>query len=195
LLSLLELCYETPLLLCCCKARRDAIKDCQTAVKSPASRSAFTPSSGAAFSVFDSSSSSSGGVRNHGRPAPLNRLSTVSQQHSRSDSDTFKSDASSTKPPVLPVGRHILLEYYKIPQHAFAETVTLSEGTRRLQRDIVVLIQQAGMTSLGQSCHVFPVASGLPAAVTCLFLLSESHISLHTWPEHGYAGNACTVYY
>jgi S-adenosylmethionine/arginine decarboxylase-like enzyme len=49
-----------------------------------------------------------------------------------------------------------------------------------------VLIQQAGMTYLGHSCHVFAGTDG----VTCVFLLSESHISIHTWPEHNYAGGS-----
>ncbi|WIA15363.1 hypothetical protein OEZ85_002027 [Tetradesmus obliquus] len=39
------------------------------------------------------------------------------------------------------------------------------------------------MTYLGHSCHVFAGTQG----VTCVFLLSESHLSLHTWPEHHYA--------
>jgi S-adenosylmethionine/arginine decarboxylase-like enzyme len=56
--------------------------------------------------------------------------------------------------------------------------------TQSLQHTFKVLIQQAAMTYLGHSCHVFAGTDG----VTCVFLLSESHISIHTWPEHQYAG-------
>jgi hypothetical protein len=79
-----------------------------------------------------------------------------------------------------PLGRHTLLEFYKIPGHIFAPLT----DTDALQRTLTVLIQQAGMTYLGHSCHVFAGTHG----VTCVFLLSESHLSIHTWPEHQYAG-------
>jgi hypothetical protein len=79
-----------------------------------------------------------------------------------------------------PQGRHILLEYYKIPRQRFASLT----DTQALQDTFKVLIQQAAMTYLGHSCHVFAGTDG----VTCVFLLSESHISIHTWPEHQYAG-------
>ncbi|KAF6256332.1 S-adenosylmethionine decarboxylase-domain-containing protein [Scenedesmus sp. NREL 46B-D3] len=78
-----------------------------------------------------------------------------------------------------PKGRHILLEYYHIPGHLFAPLT----DTARLRHALTVLIQQSGMTYLGNTCHVFEGTEG----VTCVFLLSESHISIHTWPEHGYA--------
>ena len=38
----------------------------------------------------------------------------------------------------------------------------------------------AGATILAESHHVFP-----PQGLTALLLLSESHASLHTYPEHG----------
>ncbi|WIA35563.1 hypothetical protein OEZ86_003988 [Tetradesmus obliquus] len=77
------------------------------------------------------------------------------------------------------MGRHTLLEYYNIPEHLFAPLTDIDT----LQRSLTVLIQQSAMTYLGHSCHVFAGTQG----VTCVFLLSESHLSLHTWPEHHYA--------
>ncbi len=38
---------------------------------------------------------------------------------------------------------------------------------------------RGGATVLGESSHVFP-----NGAVTAVLLLSASHISVHTWPEH-----------
>lgn len=45
-------------------------------------------------------------------------------------------------------------------------------------------VQGCGATILGTSSWVFP-----PNGLTMVFLLSESHASIHTWPEHG----ACFV--
>jgi S-adenosylmethionine decarboxylase len=33
--------------------------------------------------------------------------------------------------------------------------------------------------------HAFPATSAGPGGVTTLALLAESHVALHTWPEHG----------
>jgi S-adenosylmethionine decarboxylase len=40
-----------------------------------------------------------------------------------------------------------------------------------------------GATLLGVHCHQFGGAGG----VTGVALLAESHITIHSWPEHGYA--------
>ncbi len=44
------------------------------------------------------------------------------------------------------------------------------------------LISELGLTRVGDVYHQFP--EGGFTAVICL---TESHISIHTWPEHGYA--------
>ena len=44
------------------------------------------------------------------------------------------------------------------------------------------LLDSAGFGVLGKQRHDF-----VPQGVTCLWLLSESHLALHTWPEHGVA--------
>ena len=41
---------------------------------------------------------------------------------------------------------------------------------------------RAGATVLGESFHKFN-----PHGVSGVVVIAESHISIHTWPEHGYA--------
>ena len=41
---------------------------------------------------------------------------------------------------------------------------------------------EAGATILGESFHKFA-----PVGVTGIISIAESHLSIHTWPEHGYA--------
>lgn len=46
------------------------------------------------------------------------------------------------------------------------------------------VISDLGLQVVGEpQCHKFPGAGG----VTCLFLLSESHLACHTYPEFGFA--------
>jgi S-adenosylmethionine decarboxylase len=42
---------------------------------------------------------------------------------------------------------------------------------------------ESGATVLGESFHQFS-----PQGVSGVILIAESHLSVHTWPEHGYAG-------
>lgn len=53
------------------------------------------------------------------------------------------------------------------------------EHVRTAMRDAVVASRG---TLLGECVHDFE-----PQGVTVVGLLAESHISVHTWPEHGYA--------
>jgi S-adenosylmethionine decarboxylase len=75
-----------------------------------------------------------------------------------------------------PRGRHLLLDLSGID----ADTLTDPDGIERLLRDAAAL---AGATPLSTQFHHF----GADAGVTGVVLLQESHISIHTWPEHGFA--------
>lgn len=73
------------------------------------------------------------------------------------------------------VGKHCILELYdcdptKLNDEAFLRT-TITTAAKR-----------AGATLLNLITHRFE-----PQGVTGLALLAESHISIHTWPESGYA--------
>jgi len=73
------------------------------------------------------------------------------------------------------VGRHCILELYqcdqaKLNDEAFIRTTMTSSA------------KIAGATLINLVTHSFR-----PQGVTGLALLAESHISIHTWPEIGYA--------
>ena len=73
------------------------------------------------------------------------------------------------------VGKHCILELYqcrgdRLDDEAF------------LRSSITQAVQQAGATLLQLISHRFS-----PQGVTALALLAESHLSIHTWPESGYA--------
>jgi len=73
------------------------------------------------------------------------------------------------------VGRHCILELYncdpqKLNDEAFVQSLIRQAAT------------EAGATLLALISHQFQ-----PQGVTGLALLAESHISIHTWPESGYA--------
>lgn len=73
-------------------------------------------------------------------------------------------------------GRHLLLDLSGIA----ADTLTDQAGIERLLRDAAAL---ADATPLAAQFHHF----GAGAGITGVVLLQESHISIHTWPEHGFA--------
>jgi len=74
------------------------------------------------------------------------------------------------------LGKHFLLE--------------LNDCDRTLLNDINVIrdimlaaAKESGATVLGESFHQFS-----PQGVSGVIIIAESHLSIHTWPEHGYAG-------
>lgn len=73
------------------------------------------------------------------------------------------------------IGAHYLLEMYSCPP----EVIDDLERVRLAVRDAATV---ARCTVLHEAAHSFQ-----PQGVTALALLAESHISVHTWPELGYA--------
>lgn len=76
---------------------------------------------------------------------------------------------------LAPVGIHCILELYDCPANLLNDVEFIKDSLRRAA-------QEAGATLLGDLAHQFD-----PQGVTALALLAESHISMHTWPENGYA--------
>ena len=73
-------------------------------------------------------------------------------------------------------GNHGLLDLYGCD-----EAILKDEG--RLKTTLVAAAQAAEATILTEHFHTFSGAGG----VTGVLLLAESHISIHTWPEHRFA--------
>ncbi len=73
-------------------------------------------------------------------------------------------------------GNHGLLDLYGCD-----EAILKDEG--RLKTALAAAAQAAEATILTEHFHTFGGAGG----VTGVLLLAESHISIHTWPEHHFA--------
>ncbi len=73
------------------------------------------------------------------------------------------------------IGRHCILELYDCPSY-------LLDNQSLIQQALREAAEIAKSTLLGELSHKFD-----PQGVTALVLLAESHISIHTWPESGYA--------
>lgn len=73
------------------------------------------------------------------------------------------------------VGTHILADLYGCP----TEKLTHVDVVREIMLRIV---EGAGFNAVGEKFHQFQ-----PVGVTGVILLSESHFSIHTWPEKGLA--------
>lgn len=72
-------------------------------------------------------------------------------------------------------GLHLLLELNGCPFEVLNDQAAVRAALREAA-------DAAGATWLGEVSHAFD-----PAGVTALGLLAQSHISIHTWPEIGYA--------
>ncbi len=70
-------------------------------------------------------------------------------------------------------GRHVLIECSGIS----AEQISFQAPMEKL---VIKLAQALNLSVISLSAHQFE-----PVGVTALLLLAESHLSLHTWPEHG----------
>jgi S-adenosylmethionine decarboxylase len=86
-------------------------------------------------------------------------------------SNSCATDTSATNM----VGKHCILELYDCDPSKLDDEIFL-------RHTITTAAQRAGATLLNLITHRFE-----PQGVTGLALLAESHISIHTWPENGYA--------
>ena len=74
------------------------------------------------------------------------------------------------------VGQHCILDVYQINDNWLQDAVAIEELLRQAA-------QAAQAHILTSHFHTF----GGNGGVTGVLLLAESHISIHTWPEHHYA--------
>jgi S-adenosylmethionine decarboxylase len=76
---------------------------------------------------------------------------------------------------VSSIGSHFIVDMYECP----AEVL---DDPQRVQQALRDAVRAAKATLLHETAHRFE-----PQGVTAVGLLAESHISVHTWPELGYA--------
>lgn len=73
------------------------------------------------------------------------------------------------------LGKHIIAEVY-------FEDPNILNDDKRLVKAMEEASVKGGMTVITSSSHKFT-----PHGATAIVMLSESHVSIHTWPEYGYA--------
>ncbi len=78
-------------------------------------------------------------------------------------------------PPPLTLGRHLILELFDCP-------VALLQVPADAERILLQAAQVMGATVVSHHFHAFS-----PYGVSGVVIIKESHLTIHTWPEHGYA--------
>lgn len=76
-----------------------------------------------------------------------------------------------------------VMNHLVIDMYTCTNLVDITRDMPLFMEELGNVITEAGATILNHSHHIFDV----PGAFTCLFLLSESHVSIHTWPELEFA--------
>lgn len=78
-------------------------------------------------------------------------------------------------PCVPPAGRHVLAELTGCPPDVLNDAVGLESCFRECA-------EKGGATLVSSHFHHFS-----PQGVSGVVVIAESHVTVHTWPEHGYA--------
>ena len=73
------------------------------------------------------------------------------------------------------LGKHLLAEYYRCDENAINDV-------KKVERALIEAAEIAGATVIGASFHRFE-----PYGVSGVVVISESHLTIHTWPEYGFA--------
>lgn len=73
------------------------------------------------------------------------------------------------------LGRHMLLELYGCPE-------AILNNQERIKRILIAVVNRVSATLVDTSFHQFS-----PYGVSGVVVIAESHITIHTWPEHQYA--------
>ena len=76
--------------------------------------------------------------------------------------------------------QHVFGDHYLV-ELIFCDPDTIKD-VAGVKSSLLQAAKDSGATIIGQVFHQFD-----PVGVTGVILLTESHFSLHTWPEEGYA--------
>jgi S-adenosylmethionine decarboxylase proenzyme len=83
----------------------------------------------------------------------------------------------------MDIGTHLIVDIFEIKPIIF-NTVLAEKTFNDFDKVVEDSIKRNNMTLLNKTIHFFP--SEYEGAFTSLYLLSESHLSMHSWPEKGY---------
>jgi len=73
------------------------------------------------------------------------------------------------------VGKHVLIDVFEVPFEVL-------DNEKLILQCLIQAASKAGATILHSYAHHFE-----PQGVSCVVVISESHFSVHTWPERLYA--------
>jgi len=73
------------------------------------------------------------------------------------------------------MGLHIIAEFLGVKEEKIART-------KQVKQIVEEAIKKSGLNVVRSAYHQFE-----PYGVTCFYLLKESHLAIHTWPEVNYA--------
>jgi S-adenosylmethionine decarboxylase proenzyme len=73
------------------------------------------------------------------------------------------------------LGRQILVEFYDCDEDVFADEVAF-------RQHVLDAVEASGATIVCDTFHHFS-----PFGVSGVVVIAESHVTIHTWPEHRYA--------
>lgn len=73
------------------------------------------------------------------------------------------------------LGRHLLIELMQCPRD-------ILDSTKTVEKILLDTVTKINATLVSTSFHHFS-----PYGVSGVVVIAESHITIHTWPEHGYA--------
>jgi len=79
------------------------------------------------------------------------------------------------RPPMQALGRHLLCEYHGCDRE-------LLDRVEFIRTELIAAVRLAGATPVQDVVHKFS-----PHGVTGVVVIAESHFSIHTWPEYGFA--------
>ena len=74
-----------------------------------------------------------------------------------------------------PLGRHLLIELYDCDRE-------LLNDAQNIEKLMCSAAEEAGATIVSSHSNLFN-----PYGVSGVVVIAESHVTIHTWPEHGYA--------
>ncbi len=73
------------------------------------------------------------------------------------------------------LGIHILVEFYDCNKAVLNDPLVI-------EKEMVKAAELIEATVVSSSSHTFS-----PHGVSAVVIIAESHLTMHTWPEHGYA--------